>query len=337
MMGGASGIKLADWRAIFNIADDFYSDDVATNPDFAGAHAVYVPYCSSDAWSGDRGASNETFGWHFRGKRIVVEVLEQLHRRHGLGDDTETLLLTGTSAGGAGVLTNADDVAAMLKRFAPQARFAGEMNAGWFVDTPSLRHCQQLPDCPEDDPSLSPTTPGDQFRLGMALWAGRPNHNCAKAFGEKDAWRCYLGVSGYPFVTSRLMVSQSQTDCWPLAWAGAALAPTQAAPDWCAVDLQHKSPEAETFAWQFRQQIATQLGEITGGNALFSPVCYLHEVAWHQHIRNASLSCTRAQVLGDWLFQRSSSCGPLVLDNCEGVECTTHCIPTITSLDMLTV
>lgn len=37
---------------------------------------VYIGYCTSDAYMGDRPASKETYGWAFRGQRVVEEVIQ---------------------------------------------------------------------------------------------------------------------------------------------------------------------------------------------------------------------------------------------------------------------
>ncbi|KAH8090187.1 pectin acetylesterase [Aureococcus anophagefferens] len=77
------------------------------------AHAVYVWYCSSDAWVGDRGASDATGGRHFRGSRILDAVFDDLERNRGLGAaGAETLVVfSGSSAGGRGVVQHADRLA----------------------------------------------------------------------------------------------------------------------------------------------------------------------------------------------------------------------------------
>ena len=49
------------------------------NP-WASANIAYMPYCSSDAWVGDIGASNFTWGWAFRGQRCVRRAVPTLQR-----------------------------------------------------------------------------------------------------------------------------------------------------------------------------------------------------------------------------------------------------------------
>ncbi|KAH8063407.1 pectin acetylesterase [Aureococcus anophagefferens] len=76
------------------------------------AHAVYVWYCSSDAWVGDRGASDATGGRHFRGSRILTPSSTTSSGTAGLGAGAETLVVfSGSSAGGRGVVQHADRLA----------------------------------------------------------------------------------------------------------------------------------------------------------------------------------------------------------------------------------
>lgn len=50
-----------------------------------GANKVYIRYCTSDGHMGDREASNGTFGWHFRGRRVIAAAIA-LMKAKGLGN-----------------------------------------------------------------------------------------------------------------------------------------------------------------------------------------------------------------------------------------------------------
>lgn len=94
-----------------------FSTDPATNPTFAGATFVDAHYCSSDLWLGDqtgkRPNSASADGWYFNGRENVRVLLDALPALHGLDptDPDTRVLLLGTSAGGAGVVGNLDQVA----------------------------------------------------------------------------------------------------------------------------------------------------------------------------------------------------------------------------------
>lgn len=83
--------------------------DPELNPDFYNMTQVYVSYCSSDLWAGDTEHEVNGETWQFRGTHIVKAVIEDLNM-----EDTELLLFAGSSIGAAGMVNNADRVAAMI-------------------------------------------------------------------------------------------------------------------------------------------------------------------------------------------------------------------------------
>jgi hypothetical protein len=182
------------------------SADATENPAFADDNHVMIPYCSSDLWSGDAdlGAGAEPAYRYFRGRRILNAVLDDL------SDSTKTqaplltaatrLVLSGSSAGGGGVLSNADAVVAPAKRAATLA----VTDAGWFLDIATF------------DPAL-PTVPVS-MQSGYALWGGKNDASCAAAHPGEEG-RCYLTTSA-TFVTTPLFVQINQTDPPQLANLG---------------------------------------------------------------------------------------------------------------------
>jgi hypothetical protein len=62
-------------------------------------------YCSSDAWVGDVGPESNSWGWSFRGQRIISATLAVLAKSYGLGaSGDDRLLLSGCSAGARGAM-----------------------------------------------------------------------------------------------------------------------------------------------------------------------------------------------------------------------------------------
>ena len=75
----------------------------------------YVKYCSSDFWSGDAGPTAATFGYSFRGSRIVAAVISDLVASQGLGAAAGArMLFAGCSAGAIGAMNNLEAVALMV-------------------------------------------------------------------------------------------------------------------------------------------------------------------------------------------------------------------------------
>lgn len=85
------------------------------NPFWHDANHVFVPYCSSDSWSGTRGKPETNNSLRFMGSLIVRQVMTDLIPL-GLGHSQGTdLLMAGSSAGGTGVMLNLDKVKHLLQ------------------------------------------------------------------------------------------------------------------------------------------------------------------------------------------------------------------------------
>ena len=93
----------------------------AENPDFYAANLVQFNYCSSDQWSGATAELRKTTanphcasddgscGWQFSGRLAARAEIQSLIRDQGLADDgSQRVLFVGTSAGGFGLVANAE-------------------------------------------------------------------------------------------------------------------------------------------------------------------------------------------------------------------------------------
>lgn len=90
----------------------------------------------SDLWMGDVPASNATFGFAFRGRRIVAAVIQSLVQM-GMGAG-HRMLFGGCSAGAIGAMINLDSVAAVagsagveVRGFLDAAALADVYSSGW--------------------------------------------------------------------------------------------------------------------------------------------------------------------------------------------------------------
>lgn len=102
------------------------NNDPSVNPAFHNYNQVLVLYTTSDNWYGNIGASQETAGYHFRGKQVIISVVDSL-KDLGL-EEASNVVLAGTSAGGAGVKQNLDFVADRL----PSADVKGIVDSHWY-------------------------------------------------------------------------------------------------------------------------------------------------------------------------------------------------------------
>jgi len=253
------------------------SPSARDNPDFHNANHVFVPYCSSDVWSGDRGATPESGGWHFRGARIVRAVIGDLM------NPTITLppnlavakevLFSGSSAGGNGVMSNLDWVAEQL----PQVSVRGLNDAGWIVDVTPY------------DSSIAP--PLVQTQQGYALWNGTVDASCLAANPGAEG-RCYTEYA-YPYISTPLFVQMAQFDTSSLHRLGITLPADE---------------NERAYMLEFAAAVRQSLEPVP---AAFSPATTTHSILgnaqfWTLRIAGQSLR----DLLGNWFFGRP---GPIKL------------------------
>nr|XP_045589476.1 uncharacterized protein LOC123751432 [Procambarus clarkii] len=167
------------------------------NPHWWNANHVFVPYCSSDSWSGTRRAAEGSGELSFMGSVIVEEVvaaLLNLNFTHG-----HKLILAGSSAGGVGVLVNVDRVASQIAHLGIQAEVRAVADSGWFLDNEPFAplKCVDAHSCP----------PVEAIRRGQELWQGRIPDQCREKYPHHP-WFCYFGYRIYPTMKSPLFVFQ---------------------------------------------------------------------------------------------------------------------------------
>lgn len=102
----------------FTSVDGILSSEPKDNPYLWNANHIYIPYCSSDSWTGqlDAGMANSSqrsASFSFLGSKILEQVIESLYedlpRDYSLYD-ARSILLAGDSAGATGVILNLDRV-----------------------------------------------------------------------------------------------------------------------------------------------------------------------------------------------------------------------------------
>lgn len=80
--------------------DGIFDSELASSS-LAHVNKVYLAYCSSDGWIGDAAASESTWGYHFRGQRIIRSALHHLVKEGKLTLNSK-ILFSGGSAGARG-------------------------------------------------------------------------------------------------------------------------------------------------------------------------------------------------------------------------------------------
>lgn len=221
------------------------SGNETANPHFYNANQVYLWYCSSDLHAGDVAASNETGGYHFRGKVIVQTLIQHLLTVQSPPlTQAKYILLTGFSAGGMGVLNNADFVGSMLSKAVPDATYKAYADSGWLLDIPTY---------------------GQSWSSRLQMQTLYKNFNaqfdasCVAALEPVgQAYRCTFGDTVNAFITTPLFIAQYQFDM-PF--------------------MNDVRPPFNTSTWEYASMLRRDMLMQTAAlPSQFSPNCYCHGV-----------------------------------------------------------
>jgi hypothetical protein len=111
--------------------------------------AIFLPYCTSDAFSGTFAKlSGRRFS--FLGKYIIPAVMEDLVENHGLIDSEFTkFVLSGSSAGAIAIYPNIEFVSSFLSK----SKTFATVDSGWFLDSTLFveQVCNTTMTCTEKD------------------------------------------------------------------------------------------------------------------------------------------------------------------------------------------
>ena len=227
----APNLCTADPAPHHNFSHTMWADNRENNPAFHDALRVFVPYCSSDVWTGTREAEEETAGRHFMGKHIVRAVIGHTYYgdifllslpflRHNnsvqvkkvrkyaveaVPDDLVTrvpamhtisqFVLIGASAGAFGVGFNCDAVAVQLTEANIEAEVRCVADGGDFYPA-----WLAVADC-------------NPYSLGLAaaeFWAGQPDLSCAQQ--AEDFAQCLIFPSYFQYIDTPFMVVSTYED-----------------------------------------------------------------------------------------------------------------------------
>ncbi|XP_061086589.1 inactive palmitoleoyl-protein carboxylesterase notum1b [Conger conger] len=283
------------------------------NPHWWNANMVFIPYCSSDVWSGSS-TKTDTSAYAFMGALIIREVVKELLPK-GL-ESAKLLLLAGSSAGGTGVLLNVDGVAEQLAELGhTEVQVRGLSDSGWFLDNQQYRST----DC-VDTISCAPT---EAIKRGVRYWGSVVPERCRLAH-EGEEWSCFFGYKLYPTLKSPVFVVQWLFDEAQLT-----------------VDNIHLTGQpVQEGQWRYIQNLGNELrNTLKDVPAMFAPACLSHEVITRTYwtdIQVKGTSLPRAlQCWGRSLQDNSESnkapprgCPVHLIDSCPWPHCNPTC-PTL--------
>ncbi|GFS74372.1 palmitoleoyl-protein carboxylesterase NOTUM [Nephila pilipes] len=251
------------------------SPDPEENPYWWDANQVFLPYCSSDTWSGASYSSRKG-EFSFLGSLIIIEVIKDLLNKELFSADM--LLLAGSSAGGTGVLLNLDRVSDFLHGLKSKIEVRGLADSGWFLDNEPY----QPLDC------MDPQTcaPVEAIKRGAKLWNGQVPRRCQMQYAANDIWRCYFGYRIYSTLQTPVFVFQWLFDEAQMT-ADNVGAPVSK-PQW---DYIHK----------MGNDLRTSLENVT---AVFAPSCISHMVLSKKDWRHVKINkVSLPQALRCWELQ----------------------------------
>lgn len=167
------------------------------NPLFWRANIVFLPYCSSDAWSGRRGDVGQD-AFSFDGANIIDAVVDDL-LDGGEMQSARRVLFAGASAGGIGVMLSADRVAERIRStIGSKVEVRALVDSAWFVEE-GLQDGGER--CSSEQSSCAPMA---ALRAGVQLWRADVPAACA----VDQAWRCFFPHRLYRTLATPLFVVQ---------------------------------------------------------------------------------------------------------------------------------
>eukprot|EP00455_Lapot_gusevi_P008994 TRINITY_DN1398_c0_g1_i2.p1 TRINITY_DN1398_c0_g1~~TRINITY_DN1398_c0_g1_i2.p1 ORF type:complete len:385 (-),score=74.53 TRINITY_DN1398_c0_g1_i2:74-1228(-) len=181
-----------DWSSTHDEAGIFSSESP-----LGGANLAYLAYCSSDAHMGNRAASNETFGYHFRGATILRAGLAFL-KDQGLGSSKHLLLVGGASAGGRGAMAALDFISGYVA--SDQVLVLGVLDSPYWVDK-----------APYSSSSFIGFAAVTSKVYQLANATTHIPDDC-RAFYSSQPWKCLFGQYRMPFLRTPYLVYASQFD-----------------------------------------------------------------------------------------------------------------------------
>ena len=178
----------------------------ANGTDYANANKVYQRYCTSDGYIGNATASAATSGLHFQGHAVVNALLQTLVGK-GMGRSRNaTLILSGCSAGGRGVMHNTNFAGAFAAQHGVQS-FTSLIDSGLYIDIEPIQ-----PD-PTDTGIHTPLR--DQAKGIVAYNHAAVDPSCASTY-PGDEWKCLIGEYAVPTLKYPILLHAFQDDFYQL-------------------------------------------------------------------------------------------------------------------------
>jgi hypothetical protein len=247
-----------NYTATVGFGPSILSGNSSFNPNFYKFNFAFLPYCTSDDFTGNAaaGSSGNPTQWSFMGSKVLAAAASAL----GVVDNAvTTIVLAGSSAGGEGVLPNVDRLASLY----PQSTVLGLVDSGWFLDSaPYYAHtCKDAGSCTEQD----------GLKRGVPLWNSVMDDDCAAAKGgpgSSTLWQCLLGPYSAPYIKTRTLFLNWAFDIAQMGHDGIGVNPSKGS----APILAYAQQSAHNLTASFQANPA---------HTYTSSACYCHTVAFN--------------------------------------------------------
>ncbi len=178
--------------------DGIFKSNTDESP-FHSMHHAYIRYCTSDGHMGDRAASALTYGWHFRGRRVIAATMAALKDRAGLGraDRHQHMYFGGASAGGRGAMAALDFVSGYIGT--GHVTVYGLLDSPLWIDQPPYKGNTRFP-------GFNVTT---ALVLDMVNATGHIPADCAALYPHA-LWKCLFGQYRIPLLRTPYSLFASQ-------------------------------------------------------------------------------------------------------------------------------
>ncbi|XP_041642123.1 carboxylesterase notum2 [Cheilinus undulatus] len=307
------------------------SSNAEESPHWHNANIVFIPYCSSDVWSGtgpaptppprprqgrekERERNLNATEYTFMGSLIIQEVIRDLIPK-GI-KQAKVIMLAGTSAGGTGVLLNIDRVASQMAQLGAETQVRGLVDSGWFLESQQ----QRSPNCPE---TVS-CSPEDAIKIGLRLWNGAVPDSCRQLYKRGEEWHCFFGHRLYSTLTSPLFVVQWLFD------------EEQLRVENIYMGGQSMSEEQWQYIRNLGRLLKNSLRDVTG---VFAPSCLSHTMITKSNWKSFQVrgnSLPRALHCWDRSLEATRNnrtpakgCPFHLLDSCQWPQCNPTCPPLV--------
>ncbi len=305
-------------------AGGIFDTDSSKSP-FWGANKIRLGYCTSDGYMGDIGASEKTWGWHFRGARMVITLVKDLVANYGLSEKS-TIIMSGASAGGRGTMTLLD---LLVRDYFPKgSRVVGFLDSPYYLDiTPYSASFAGF--------AYQEQSKYSNFNTTAVLYG-----DCLAAYNqdESNLWKCQFGQYRVPYIRTPYLMVASQFDSYQLSNS-------------MQTNPPYKTQAETDYALSFGSSTKTNVVglantvDTTTKRAYLSWACYNHAVSESDGFYSIKTSAGVSQnnALQQYLAldpyitvgetgneagttQRASTSSNLLwLDDCNGFNCGTHC------------